>query len=100
MNIRRVLTPCLAAAALTALACQPALASKLMVPSTISGTITSSAVGGTISIDGHTYKIQPQSQAATEAGNLPAGQSVEVKLSGSPDSQASQVVEIHASGSR
>jgi len=100
MNTRRLLIPCLAAAAFTALASQAVLASKPVIPSTISGTVTSSAVGGAITIDGHTYQIQPQSAAATEAGNLLVGQSVEVKLSGSPNSKASRVVEIHATESR
>jgi hypothetical protein len=99
MNIRRALNLALTAAALAALAGQPVFASKLLLPSTISGTVTSSAVGGAISINGHSYQIDPKSQAATEAPNLLAGQSVEVKLSGPANSKASQVVEIHASES-
>ena len=100
MNIRRMVNLCFAAAAVTALASQTVLASKPVIPSTISGTVTSSAVGGAITIDGHTYQIDPKSQAATEAASLLTGTSVQVKLSGAPDSKASQVVEIHATESR
>lgn len=100
MSTKRWLNLWLAAAAVIALATQPALARKPVVPSTISGTVTSSAVNGEIAIDGHTYHIQAQSQAAAEAANLLAGTSVRVKLSGSPDSKASEVVEIHATDSR
>ena len=100
MNTQRLWMRCLAAGMLAALAAAPVLASKPVVPSTISGTVTSSALDGEISIDGHSYHIRPQSQAADEAPNLLAGTSVQVKLSGPPDSKASQVVEIHATENR
>lgn len=88
------------AAAVIALASAPALAVKPALPSTISGTVTSSAVSGEIAIDGHTYHIQAQSEAANEAPGVLTGTHVQVKLNGPPGSKASEVVEIHATESR
>jgi hypothetical protein len=99
MNTRRLWMRSLAAGMLTALAATPLLASKPVMPSTISGTLTSSRAGEIV-VDDRTYHIQPGSEAASEVANLQAGQSVQVTLNGPPNSQRSQVVEIHATGNR
>jgi len=100
MNIERASKGWLLAAALGVLASQPVLASKPIMPSTITGTVTAVTADGEVVVDGRIYHIQASSDAASEAPNIQVGQTVQVKLNGPPNSQQSQVVEIHATESR
>jgi hypothetical protein len=95
MNTQRLFVRWLAAGIATALVTAPALASKPVMPATISGTLTATAAGEVV-VDGTVYHIQPQSPAVAELATLQPGQSVQVTLSGPVGAQNSQVVEIHA----
>lgn len=90
----RVLMAAIATAALT-FGFEPgsALANKMVYA--VSGQVTSTPVGGRITVDGATYGIEPGSQAATEVAQVVVGETVQLLLDGPPASSSAQVVAIH-----
>lgn len=95
MKTKFFLAPLMAAAAALALATAPALANK-PVNFTVSGSVTDTPTGAQITVNGHTYRIQSGSSAATEATEVQTGDSVQLRLNGPPDSASTEVVAIHA----
>lgn len=90
----RILMAALATAAL-ALGFAPgaALASKMVYA--VSGQVTATPVGSTITVNGASYRIAPGSQAATEVTQVVVGETVQLFFDGPPASTSAQVVVIH-----
>jgi len=99
MNTNRFLASLFAAMVTFGLLSAPALANKQVFFS-VSGSVTAPPTGGEITVDGHTYHIQNGSSAEAQEADVQVGDSVELKLSGPPDSDSTEVVAIHATHGR
>lgn len=97
MNIKRLIGPVLVLAGLIAVCPAPARA-NMMVVHAVTGRVTAAPNGGQISVNGRWYRIRPQSDAAVEVSSVHVGDSVEIRLSGPPTTDSSEVVEIHETG--
>jgi hypothetical protein len=62
----------------------------------LTGTLTAQPAGDYINVDGHSYHIKSGSPAANDARGMAQGQRVDVRLSGPPNTAASEVIGITA----
>jgi hypothetical protein len=72
----------------------PAVQASLKIDTTVTGRVTDLRGGDTIFLDGHPYKVLPNSLAARNFSSLRMGQVVELVLNGPPGKDTSRVTAI------
>lgn len=82
-----------AAAACVLLAAGPALAARV-ISIMVSGQVTAVSGGNSVTIDGRTYQVAPDSPAASAIYQVQPGEQVDVTLDGPPTAAGSHVIGI------
>jgi hypothetical protein len=66
----------------------------------VSGAVTAVPIGHSITVNGHTYRIEPGSPAARQVNDIIRGERVQVMLDGPAGAKSSEAVAIHAARGR